>query len=61
MIFIEYHHGGRAAVGRAVSEEDVVAPSAIDFSFLDYPVRELTHEEILEIIADFGRATKRRL
>lgn len=58
---LQIHHGGRAAVGRAVSGEDVVAPSAIDFSFLDYPVRELTHEEILEIIADFGRATKRAI
>ncbi len=39
----------------------VVAPSNIDFSFLDYPVRELTHEEILAIIADFGRATRRAI
>ena len=58
---LQIHHGGRAAVGRAVSGEEVVAPSAIDFTFLDYPVRELTHEEILDIIADFGRATKRAI
>ena len=58
---LQIHHGGRAAVGRAVSGEEVVAPSAIDFTFLDYPVRELTHEEMLDIIADFGRATKRAI
>lgn len=56
---LQIHHGGRQAVGRAVSGEDVLAPSGIDFSFLSYPVRELTTEEIDEIIADFGRATKR--
>ncbi|MFC4770485.1 NADH-dependent flavin oxidoreductase [Enterococcus hermanniensis] len=58
---LQIHHAGRAAIGQAVSGEDVVAPSTIDFSFLDYPVRELTNEEILEIIADFGRATKRAI
>lgn len=58
---LQIHHGGHAAVGRAVSGEDVVAPSGIDFPFLDYPVRELSHEEILDIIADFGRATKRAI
>lgn len=58
---LQIHHAGRAAIGQAVSGEDVVAPSNIDFSFLDYPVRELTHEEILAIIADFGRATRRAI
>ena len=58
---LQIHHAGRAAVGRHVNGLDVVAPSAIDFSFLDYPVRELTLAEIDEIILDFGRATKRAI
>lgn len=58
---LQIHHAGRQASGRAVSGEDVLAPSAIDFPFLKYPVRELTQQEILDIIADFGRATKRAI
>ncbi|MGM0168498.1 hypothetical protein IGI39_004253 [Enterococcus sp. AZ135] len=58
---LQIHHGGREAIGQAVSGEDVLAPSAIDFPFLKYPVKELSHQEILEIIADFGRATKRAI
>ena len=56
---LQLHHGGIAASGRALKSEEVLAPSALDFSFLPYPVRELTDEEILEIIKDFGRAVKR--
>lgn len=58
---LQIHHGGRAAIGQAVSGSPAVAPSQMHFDFLDYPVRELTDEEILEIIADFGRATKRAI
>ena len=58
---LQIHHAGRAAVGRHVNGLDVVAPSAIDFSFLDYPVRELTITEIDDIILDFGKATKRAI
>lgn len=58
---LQIHHAGRAAVGRHVNGLDVVAPSAIDFSFLDYPVRELTLTEIDDIILDFGKATKRAI
>lgn len=58
---LQIHHGGRAAIGQAVSGSPAVVPSQMHFDFLDYPVRELTNEEILEIIADFGRATKRAI
>lgn len=58
---LQIHHGGRAAIGQAVSGVEVVAPSGIDFPFLDYPLRELTQQEVLAIIADFGRATKRAI
>lgn len=58
---LQIHHGGRAAIGQAISGQDVVAPSALDFPFLDYPVRALTDEEIRAIIIDFGQATKRAI
>ncbi len=58
---LQIHHSGRAAVGQAISGQDVVAPSAIDFDFLSYPVRELTGQEIEDIIKDFGRATSRAI
>ncbi|MCC9682631.1 NADH-dependent flavin oxidoreductase, partial [Streptococcus agalactiae] len=58
---LQINHAGREATGRAVSGEDVLAPSAIDFPFLPYPVRELSHQEILDIITDFGHATKRAI
>lgn len=58
---LQIHHGGREAVGRATKGEEVLAPSALDFSFLPYPVREMTSEEIEEIIKDFGRAAKRAI
>lgn len=58
---LQIHHGGRAAIGQAVSGQDVVAPSQVDFSFLDYPIRELTADEIDDIIKDFGKATRRAI
>ena len=58
---LQIHHGGREANGRAAKGEEVLAPSALDFSFLSYPVQEMTDQEIEEIIRDFGRATKRAI
>ena len=58
---LQIHHGGREASGRAVKGEEVLAPSALDFSFLSYPVREMTNAEIEGIIKDFGHATKRAI
>lgn len=58
---LQIHHGGREAMGRAAKGKEVLAPSALDFSFLSYPVREMTNEEIEGIIQDFGKATKRAI
>ncbi|MEY8370242.1 NADH-dependent flavin oxidoreductase [Aerococcaceae bacterium 50-4] len=58
---LQIHHGGRASVGQALSGQDVVAPSTIDFDFLDYPIRELKEQEIEDIIKDFGQATVRAI
>lgn len=58
---LQIHHGGREAMGRAAKGKEVLAPSAIDYSFLSYPVREMTNTEIEDIIKDFGRAAKRAI
>ncbi len=55
---MQIHHGGRMAIGRFINHQDVVAPSDLQRKF---PVRALTESEIEEIIADFGRATKRAI
>ncbi|MGX7107590.1 oxidoreductase [Hutsoniella sourekii] len=54
-------HTGREAAYRIQLGEDVVAPSAIDYDFLDYPVRALTGQEVEAIIEDFGQATRRAI
>lgn len=54
-------HSGRESNYRAQLGEKVYAPSAFDFGFLDYEVEELSEGQILEIIKDFGDATKRAI
>lgn len=58
---LQIHHAGRSAIGRAVSGEDVLGPSTIDFTHLPYPIRGMTEAEIEAIIQDFGAATKRAI
>ncbi len=58
---LQIAHAGREANYRGYNGERVVAPSKIDFSFLDYEVEELSENEILEIIEDFADTTKRAI
>lgn len=58
---LQIHHGGREARARAAKGKEVLAPSALDFDFLPYSVREMTDQEIKDIIKDFGKATKRAI
>ena len=58
---MQLYHGGREAVGGYNLFHEVVAPSAIEFSFLPYIPRELTEEEIKRIIKSFGEAAKRAI
>lgn len=58
---VQLHHAGRESVGTYQSMGKVFAPSAIKFPFLDYVPQELTREEILQIIEDFGEATRRAI
>lgn len=58
---MQLHNAGREALGAYMRYGKVLAPSSIDFPFLDYVPEELTHEQILSIIDDFGQATRRAI
>lgn len=58
---MQLHNAGREALGAYMRYGKVLAPSPIDFPFLDYVPEELTHEQILSIIDDFGQATRRAI
>lgn len=58
-VVIQLHHAGREALYDKLGK--VVAPSAVEFPFLDYVPEEMSADEIEETIKDFGRATKRAI
>ena len=58
---LQLHHGGREAGVYYDRGGIPVAPSQMDFPFIDYPVRQLTKEQIHTIIKEFGEATKRAI
>lgn len=58
---IQLIHNGREANVSYEKYGKVLAPSAVEFPFLNYVPIALTNDEIFEIIADFGRATLRAI
>lgn len=58
---LQLHHAGREAFAAYQSYGQAVAPSAIDFPFLPYKPKELSQEEIITIIREFGQATRRAI
>ncbi|MGT2750449.1 oxidoreductase [Streptococcus orisasini] len=54
-------HSGREAQYRHVLSGRVEVPSAMDFPWIDYPLHELTEDEVWQIVKDFGTATKRAI
>lgn len=54
-------HTGREANFRAMNNKPVYGPSAINSPRLPYKIHEFSDEQIKEIIADFGKATKRAI
>lgn len=58
---MQLYHGGREAEGGYNLFGEVVAPSAIKFSFLPYVPRELSGDEIERIIKSYGKAAKRAI
>ncbi len=58
---LQLHNAGREAAGAYQRYGKVLAPSAIDFPFLNYVPEELTNEHILSVIEDYGAATRRAI
>lgn len=54
-------HGGREAAGAAQQGLRVVAPTKMTFPWINYPVEEITTDEITTLISDFGKATQRAI
>lgn len=60
-IVLQLQHAGRGAQYAKDRYGTAVAPSAINFPFLDFIPRELTENEILQTIKDFGDASRRAI
>lgn len=58
---IQLHHGGREAATAQNQFGRALAPSKIDFPFLNYVPDEMTEAEIEQTIADFGAAATRAI
>lgn len=54
-------HSGREAQYRYVLGGRVEVPSNMDFPWIDYPLHELSEDEVWQIVKDFGAATKRAI
>ena len=54
-------HSGREANYAPQMGRTAEVPSAMDFAWVNYPLHELTEEEVWGIVKDFGRATKRAI
>lgn len=56
---LQIYHAGREAKYSYEKHGRAYAPSPVDYSFLDYPVTELSTAQVEEIIAAFAQATRR--
>lgn len=54
-------HSGREAQYRHTLGGRVEVPSKMDFPWIDYPLHELTEQEVWDIVKNFGEATKRAI
>lgn len=54
-------HSGREANYAPKLGRIVEIPSQMDFPWIDYPLHELTSEEVEQVVKDFGAATKRAI
>lgn len=54
-------HSGREAEYRHTLGGRVDVPSQMKFSWIDYPLHELTEDEVWQVVKDFGSATKRAI
>lgn len=54
-------HSGREANYASKMGRTAEVPSKMDFPWINYPLHELTEDEVWQIVKDFGRATKRAI
>lgn len=54
-------HSGREAKFAHTLGRQVEVPSQMKFPWIDYPLHELTSDEVWQIVKDFGAATKRAI
>ncbi|WP_442760778.1 oxidoreductase [Paucilactobacillus nenjiangensis] len=54
-------HGGRESAYSQNNDYQAIAPSKMDFPWLDYDVKEITNDDINKIIDDFATATQRAI
>lgn len=54
-------HSGREAQYRHILGGHVEVPSKINFPWIDYPLYELTEDDVWNIVKEFGTATKRAI
>lgn len=59
LAIMQIHHAGREAITAYQTSGVALAPSKMEFDFLDYPVTEMTDEQIKATIKAFGEATRR--
>ncbi|MEJ6358785.1 NADH-dependent oxidoreductase [Lactiplantibacillus plantarum] len=58
---LQLAHSGREAAYRYTLGGRVEVPSAMNFPWINYPLHELTEDEVWQIVHDFGNATKRAI
>lgn len=54
-------HSGREANYAPKLGRTAEVPSKMDFPWIDYPLHELTDDEVQDVVNDFGSATKRAI
>lgn len=58
---LQLAHGGRESAYSNRNNQLAVAPSKLDFPWLDYEVTEMTNADIQQLITDFATATQRAI
>lgn len=58
-IIVQLQHAGRGATLAQKEYDGAIAPTAMEFPFLDYVPREMTEDDIYRTIEDYGQAARR--
>lgn len=58
---LQLSHAGRDSTGSVQNGARVYAPSKLNFSWIDYPIDEMTEDDIEQVIDDYAQAAKRAI